>query len=171
MTIKHLTFLLVFLLFSSNASAESYQIDDDTAFYVYEVFSEIKTPREELAEYISKDYRRARDEFSRHDLLVEINPVLDKRIEEAASAKLFNIRIGGKLGEYDFDKKGFKTGFSENTFVPYSYGYAASFTNIGKAEYLPVTVEKARTFASSLGKSRKAIFKIVGEVEYRREVH
>jgi hypothetical protein len=73
--------------------------------------------------------------------------------------KTFLIAIRSKLGDYDFDRKGFPTGISETTFVPFDVGafgaepnYAVSLKNGGEYSLLQMEEEEARKFAAVMRK-------------------
>ncbi len=169
MSIKNLPFFLILCSLSATVFADNYRINDETVPFIYDAYSEIKTPLEELATIISRDYRDAKDEFTRHDLFLEIKPILDKRIKEAAGKKIFTLRIGGELGEYDFDKKAFKTDFNDQTFVPFRNHYAAKYINMKDVRYIPIAFEEARVLSSRLAKSRDASFEFIGEIVRAKE--
>jgi hypothetical protein len=152
------------VLFSVCSYGESIRIDDKNAPFFYESRAEIPAPNNKLAEYISTDYRQARDEFTKHDLFQKIKPVLTKRLTEAKQTSSVILKVGGSLGDYDFDQKSFSTGFSDSTFIPFDNGYAVSFTNGKDIEFLPVPMDSARSLSGHLRKSRKSSFDIYGEI-------
>ena len=120
---------VLFYFFALNTLAEPIQATDENVSFLYESGAEILTSREKLASILSSDCRKARDEFSKHDLLEEIKPVINIPLEKSKNTRQIIIKLGGRLGDYDFSKKAFPTGVSEKTFIPYQNGYAITFTN------------------------------------------
>lgn len=155
---------LTSLLFSTLALAEPVRLTDENAYLYYESRADIASPSHKLAEYLSQDYKNARDEFTKHDLLQKIEPVLAKKLIEAKDTKTVLLRVRGKLGDYDFNKKAFPTGFGETTFIPFSNDYAASFVNGNDIQFMEVNMEAARELSDELRKTRTATFDIVGSI-------
>lgn len=156
---------MAFLLFGMLSWAQHVEVNETNVTFLYESRAEIRPPDHTLAEIISTDYRSARDEFTRHDLLQEIKPVIEKRMAEGQQTKQVVLRIGGTLGDYDFDKNAFPTGFSDATYIPFGYLYAVNFTNASQIDFLPVEMSSARTLAGELRKSRRAVFSIYGDID------
>ncbi len=165
---KNILLICLGILFSINAfsedSIEAERISDENAFYFYESRAEIRSPEHKLAGFISNEYKNARDEFTKHDLFQQIKPVLNKRLAKAKGQKVVFVGVNSKLGDYDFDKKAFPSGFSETTFIPFDHSYAVSFVNASEIEYIPKELDSARKLASELRRSRNATFKITGEI-------
>lgn len=158
----------IFLLLATSCSFSSYaenvRITDDNAPFLYDARAEIKTPENTLATYMSKDYREAKDEFTRHDLFQKIQPVIEKRLKQASKTTHVSILVNGKLGDYDFGKHAFPSGFSSTTFIPFDHSYAVQFTNADKLEYIPVPMKSARSLSPSLQNNRRASFLISGDI-------
>ena len=57
------------LLLTDESLGQEVRIKDETIAFLYEARAEIWTPDHKLAEILSVDYRNARDEFTRHDLM------------------------------------------------------------------------------------------------------
>ena len=157
------------LLFSSAAYGQEIRVDDETVAFLYESRAEIRTPDHNLAEIMSTDYRNARDEFTRYDLMQQIAPVIERRISEAEETTLVTVLVGGQLEDYNFEQNAFPTGFSEDSFIPYDNSYAVVFINGSDLEMLPVPLESARTIAGELRRSRRAQFNLIGEIVGTRE--
>jgi hypothetical protein len=166
---KCVIFFLAIILFPPIVFAEDTILTDESVPFLYESRAEIKAPDTALAEYISTDYRSARDEFTKHDLFQQIKPILDKKLKEAKESKNVVLRIGARLGDYDFDKKAFSTGFGEATFIPFDNGYAVTFINGEQIEMLQVPMASAKSLSSSLQKSREAKFDVYGEIVGAKE--
>ena len=156
--------LLAALASPLNSYAEPVRMSDENAYIYYESRAEIQAPKESLAGYISKDYRNSRDEFTKYDLFEKIKPVLNKKLAEAKLNNSITLNVRGNLGDYDFSKKSFPTGFGETTFIPFDHGYAVNFTNGTDIEFIDVPMASARTLSSSLQRSRSAVFTIQGEI-------
>ena len=137
--------------------------------FLYEARAEIRAPDHKLAEIISRDYRNARDEFTRHDLFQKIKPVITKRITEAGETKLVLLALGGRLKDYDFDKKAFPSGFGEATFIPYKDRYAVTFANAKDITHVAVALNVARSLAGELRRSRRARFMVYGKIVDAKE--
>lgn len=157
------TTILLAVSFSAFAeNTESVLVSDDNVHYYYESRADIKATDQELAKIISVDYRNARDEFTRHDLLQKITPVLKKRLAEAKTNDKIHLRVGSKLGDYDFDKKAFPIGFGKGTFIPFKNGYVVTFENSDGLEYIPVPLDKARELSQALQRGRQITLEIDG---------
>jgi len=167
-TIRKAACLSIFLI-PIGVFADSTRISDENAPFFYEANAEIKIPDHKLAEYISSDYRNARDEFTRHDLFQQIKPIIDKRLSKAKKTKTVLLRIGGDLGDYSFDKKSFATGIGATTYIPFHNGYAVTFTNGEKIQFLPVPMNSARSLSGELRKNRSATFVVYGLVVGTKE--
>jgi hypothetical protein len=166
--IQKLVCLSVFLL-PAGVFAENIKVSDESAPILYEARAEIRIPDDKLAEYISADYRKARDEFTRNDLFQKIKPIIDSRLAEAKKTKTVLLLIGGRLADYDFDKNAFPTGFSASSFIPFKNDYAVTFTNGEKFEFLPVPFEFAKSLSSELSRNRRAKFIVYGEIVGAKE--
>jgi hypothetical protein len=147
--------LCLIFLFHSNGIAGEIQATDQSVPFLYESRAEIQAPDHQLATILSSDYRKARDEFTKHDLFQNIKPVLEKRLNESKQTEQVYLRVGGRLEDYDFEKQAFPTGIGEGTFIPYQNGYAISFINSKDVSYLPISLEKARALSDPLRKDRR----------------
>jgi hypothetical protein len=161
--------LVALALLPVGADAEPVRISDQNAPFVYEVKAEIPTPKESLAKMISADYRRAPDEFTAHELFEKIAPVVDKRIAESKATKEWSVVIGAQLAQYDFGKKGFPTGFTETTFIPYDNGYALMFSNAASFGLLPVEMANAKRLSGQLQRNRSCSVIVEGTVVGAKE--
>ena len=95
---------MALLLFGTLSWAQHVEVTETDVTFLYELRAEIRPPDHTLADIISTDYRNARDEFTRHDLLHEIKAVIEKRMAEGRQTNQVVLRIGGTLGDYVFDK-------------------------------------------------------------------
>ncbi len=160
-------FVFIFLYFPTILLAQTdFQLNDETVAWIYESRADIKTPDHKLAGIISTDYANARDEFTRHDLMQQIKPVLDKRIGTAQAIDTVQIKVRTRLEEYDFEKAAFPTGFSKETFIPLGdrYGYSVVFDNGEFLAMLPVELDSARSLSDSLRNNRTANLTITGNI-------
>ncbi|MBK9990661.1 MAG: DUF4852 domain-containing protein [Verrucomicrobia bacterium] len=151
------------------ANAQAVRLSDDNAPFVYEVKAEIPTPKETLAKILSNDYRNAPDEFTAHELFEKIEPVIDKRVAEAKTTKTWMIVIGAQLAAYDFKAKGFPSGFSESTFIPFNRGYAVMFSNASDFSLVPVDMATAKGLSSSLQRNREVSITVEGALISSKE--
>ncbi|ODS09644.1 DUF4852 domain-containing protein [Vibrio scophthalmi] len=156
--------LLVSALISFYSYADHERVTDENIPFLYDVRAEIKATDEKLASIMSKDYRLAKDEFSRYDLLQKIKPIIDNRLQKAAKTDAIELHIGGNLEDYDFDKKGFPSGFGEGTYIPFQNKYAVTFSNSNDIQFIPVSMESARLLSSELQKNRRASYIIKGNI-------
>ena len=162
--------LAIFLLvISTTTLAENTRINDENIPFLYESRADIPSPDHKIAALISSEYKNAGDEFTRHDLFKKILPVLKKRMKEAKATNKVTLIIGGKLGEYDFDKGAFSTGFGERTYMTFKHGYGVSFTNGSKIKFLPVDMAQARGLAGHLRDGRDATFIVNATVVESKE--
>ncbi|WKN23094.1 DUF4852 domain-containing protein [Azotobacter vinelandii] len=153
---------MVLLSLSTGAIAGGTLINDNNVFYYYESRADIRTPDTKLAEMISVDYRTARDEFTRHDLFERIKPVLEEKLNQAKANNLVTFQITGNLGEYDFERKAFPTGFGKGSYIPFGNSYAATFENAEDLSFIDIPPEQARTFSSALQKGRRISIELEG---------
>jgi uncharacterized protein YecT (DUF1311 family) len=156
--------------FAQVVKDEAFLIDESRAPFVYEAKAEVPSPPEELLGFISSDYRHATDEFQQRALLAKFKPVIDKRISEAKSSKLFVIKVGYSLPKYDFDKQGFPTGVGESFFVYFgSTPYIVRFTNWEQLDFVPIEESRARSLQSMLRSNRQATLRVYGTLKDCRE--
>ncbi len=146
----------------SHAAEENVmQITLQTAPIIYETKAELPTPLERIASQISQDYRNLDDEFSKHEYLERLKPVIEKRIAEAEKVTEFRVVVGSDLDEYDFTRKAFPTGISPQTFIPMG-DYAVQFTNPEAAAFVPVPLEQAKKLSTALKSSRSCSITYTG---------
>ena len=146
------------------------QVSKDSVVFLYEARAELRARDEELAAKGFSEYANARDEFSRHDILQRVKPIIARRLTEAAATKLVYLEVSTNIGAYDFERKAFPTGFSEGTFIPFHrQTYAVTFANGADIESVPVGMESARSLARELQRTRRGAAKIYGEIEAASE--
>lgn len=135
-------------------SQNTERLTDETVPFVYESRAKLPASDETLAEFISVDYRNARDEFTKHELLEKIQPIIKSTLTEAKSKGEYFLRVGTKLGQYDFNKKQFPSGFSSSTFIPFENKYAVIFDNVKEIENIPLALDAAKSLSGKLQQSR-----------------
>lgn len=149
---------------ASLAHAEPQRLSDENVAFIYEARSSVPTPEHKLAAYISRDYARARDEFTKHELMGQLRPVIQERIAEGAATREVMLRVRGRLGDYDFDRKTFPTGFTDGSFIPFSDGYAVSFKNGDAMSDVSVNLDRAKSLSDSLRRNRRIVTTIFADV-------
>lgn len=97
--------------------------------YAYESRVENPIAYKAFAYYLSTEYRRTHNEFRKHDILREIKPTVDARLDEAFDRKDYVLRFERNIGEYDFGSGAFHTGFAKFGYLHYTGNYGISFTN------------------------------------------
>ncbi len=148
---------------------EGPQITDENIPFLYESRAAVKAPEHRLASLISDDYRSAKDEFTRHDLMKQLRPVINERLAEGKKTKNVIMLVNTRLGDYDFNKGVFPTGIDGGTYLNHENGYAVRFTNADAASLLPVSIETARSLAGHLRDTRRGHLKIYGIIAGAKE--
>lgn len=162
-------FILMFAISFGAIAAEEVQVTDENIPFLYESRAAVKAPEHKIAALISTDYRNSKDEFTRHDLMKQLRPVITERLGEAKKTKDVLMRVGTKLGDYDFNKHVFPTGIDGDTFLNLENGYAVKFTNADAVSLLPVDTETARSLAGHLRDTRRAGLTIHGVIVGAKE--
>lgn len=162
-------FALMFVLSSVVVAAQGIQITDENIPFLYESRAAVKAPEHKIASMISDDYRSAKDEFTRHDLMKQLRPVIVERLAEGKKTQAVIMLVNTKLGDYDFNKSVFPTGINGDTFLDHENGYAVKFTNADAASLLPVSVETARSLSGHLRDTRRAKLTIHGVITGAKE--
>ena len=159
------------VLFAAGISAQTSsttRITADNVAFLYESRAAVPAPDHRLAEIVSVDYRRARDEFTRHDLFARIEPVIRERLREGLATGRVHVVVRIELEEYDFDLGAFPTGFGGTGYLDFRAGhrggpaYRVRFANGGELARVPVPVDAARGLAGQLRRSRDADMRIEG---------
>ncbi len=146
----------VFIFSISSAFASDIErITDENIVFAYESRTKIPTDQTKLAKLISREYRRASDEFTKRRLMKDLKPVIKTRLEEAKSKNTYIVRVGSKLGEYDFKKKSFPSGLDAQTFIPFDNRYALQFSNAEYITDVPIPESEAEKLSSLLQRSRR----------------
>ena len=140
------------------------RITDGNIPFLYESRADIRAPDHKLAALISKDYRNADDEFTRHDLLEQIKPVIESRLAQAKQTVQIYLLIGDQLKNYNFDRSAFPTDMSENTYIRFGQGYQVRFDNADQIGFIPLPPGDARSFAGDLRRSRAVTFRVEGTI-------
>lgn len=171
-TFKLVLCLAVFFLcaYSTPACCEGpEELNDLEVGFLYYKLSQLPIPWDHFANHYA-EYRDAKDEFQRLEVLERIKPVLEKMKNKVYSSNSFIVKIQGRLGEYDFQNNGFPTNILQGTFAPTIKArsnmkgpdFAIKFKNGQKFSYLKVDPQEARKKVIALRDSRDAVF----EIEY-----
>ena len=144
---------------------------DDNIPFIYESRAEVPAPAELLFPLISQDYRRLRsdgDEFALRDLADRLQPTLERRLLNARDISRVTVKFGsGALGEYDFERSGFPTSFSESSYIPFDTRvgrYAIRFSNAANLSFVPVAESVARGLSSSMRRGRDISITVTGSI-------
>lgn len=153
------------------------ELTGETTPIAYELKSANPTPRERLAMYAHGYAYRDSDEFTRHDLQVKLNKLLDQRIAEAKPGDRYSVTEEVTLGEYDFAKNAFPTRdknarprlevphqASGSSQVSSTYYYVRP-THPETLGFVPVDPQVARGFAEALKISRQAELTYIGTLD------
>lgn len=152
---KNVFVMLLSLIFAQTIYAQEMErLTDDEVPFVYESRAKIPASDEKLAEYLSTEYRNARDEFTKQELMEKIKPILKSKLTEAKTNVEYYLRIGIELGQYNFSSKTFPSGFSSGTFIPFKNSYAVMFDNVKDIENIPVSLDAAKSLSGKLQKNR-----------------
>ena len=155
--------ILAFPLLPTSATAQV-RVTDSNVPFLYESRAAIRMPDHRLASIISKDYRDAGDEFTRHDLLQQLKPVIENRLDQAADTARVFLSIGSTLGDYNFGHEAFPSGMSADTYIRFRDPYQVRFSNAPLFEFIPVPPEQARSAAAALRRSRAVTFRVEGSI-------
>lgn len=166
---RTVVFTLMFIVSFGAMAAEEVQVTDENIPFLYESRVTVKAPEHKIASLISTDYRTAKDEFTRHDLMKQLRPVIAERLAEAKKTQAVLMRIAIKLGDYDFNRRAFPTGVNSGTFLDHENGYAVKFTNADAVSLLPVDTETARSLAGHLRDTRRAGLTVHGVIASAKE--
>lgn len=147
--------LLSLICAQTTYAQETERLTDDEVPFVYESRAKIPTSDEKLAGYLSAEYRNARDEFTKNELLEKIRPVLKSKLAQAKTNSEYFLRVGAELGQYNFSSNTFPSGFSSSTFIPFKDSYAVVFDNVKDIENIPVSLESAKSLSGKLQKNRR----------------
>lgn len=164
--------LTIFFLcaFSTPASCDGpEELNDLGVGFLYYKLSQLPIPWDDFANHYA-EYREAKDEFQRLDVLKGIKPVLEEMKNKVYSSGSFIVKFKSKLGEYDFQKNGFPTNILQGAFVPTIKArsnmkgpdFAIKFLNGQDFAYLKVNPQEARQNVIALRDSREVVI----EIEY-----
>jgi hypothetical protein len=154
-------------------SEDVVRLDASNIIFLYEAYADLPSTLERLAHAYSSDYREARDEFAKQQLLEKLKPVLTRKTKEAAELDSVMIRLRWSAPEYDFKRQGFTSGISSSSFVPFDVSgcaYAASYKGVKPFSFVPVPEAEASSFSKILSHSRDGYLEIFGTVVSAEEV-
>ena len=172
---KVLTAVCVLLCLAVYSVGEEVRIDDMSIPFLYESRVSARDRYLDdpvLAGILSQKFKMSRDEFERHEMMQTLKPEIDRRLAEGAAASEVYFDLGVLLGEYDFEKQGFPTGWSARTYIEYDFSFAVMFENGGAVSLFPIEVDVARALGRELRNSRDVIMRLRGEIvgHERRQV-
>lgn len=168
-----LTFSVLLLILSPFTKAISsegpVELSDLEVGFLYYKVSKLPIPWDHFANHYA-EYRSARDEFQRIDVMEQIKPILQNMQMKVNNNNSFVIKSKSTLGEYDFKNNGFPAGLSDTTFIPISTSrvnmkgpdFGVRFINGHDFSFLKLTPQEAREKVILLRDSRDVII----EVEY-----
>ena len=116
----------------------------EEVMYAYEARVDKPMAYTNFAYYLSKEYRRSRSEFRRHDILGQIIPVVDARLDEAAGRKEYVLRFERDIGQYNFRTRTFHTGFAQVGYLHYTANYGIYFVNGNDWDLFAMPEDRAR---------------------------
>ena len=155
---------------SDDQDSEPYVINNESVPFMYETQTNDKTPHSVFAYAISEEFRNAKEEFTRYDLIQELQPVFKENLSKARKAKTVEVSLNGWLFEYDFEKSAFPIGIGsmgphQAPYVAFDQRYSVRLTNIkGRTTMLPVKLELARKLARDLEDSREIECIVTGRI-------
>ena len=159
---------------SNDNELEPFLLTDESIVFVYDSLTQEKTSDTVFAYAISQDFRHAREEFTRYDIVQALQPEIKERLRRADEAKTFGVIVRGRLNEYDFERQLFPIYLrgsrdDEPRYVWFHQDYGAKLSNVlGKIE-LPVPFESAKKLAGELQYSREVECVVVGRITSAKE--
>lgn len=142
--------------------------------YLYYKVSGVPVPWGQLAQSYT-EYRAAKDEFERQELMAKLRPLMEKRYALVAEKKSYAIRTGLKLEEYDFGREAYPLSLRPTSFFPFQFDYrlgkpvAITFANGAEASEWKIAKDEARRVAQGLPRNRVLPALIVYAPEGARE--
>jgi Domain of unknown function (DUF4852) len=150
-----------------DARPDPLRLDALRTAFLYSKTSKTAVPWEEYGKHF-EDVRNARDEFERRDRMQAVRADLEREQKAVDGASVFVLSINGELEQYDFERKGFPTGFSDTTFVPNNLWiggpeFAVSLKNAGRFALLKMDEDQARKVAAAMRECceyRRVVFRV-----------
>ena len=155
------------LSFAAYSVSEEMRIDDVSIAFLYESRvsdRERYLEDEVLAGILSQEFKMSRDEFERREMMQTLGPEVKRRLADGAATSEVYLDLGVLLGEYNFEKGGFPTGWSASTYVEYDYSFAVMFDNGAAVSLFPMELEAARELARELRNNRDVVMRLRGDI-------
>lgn len=154
---------------SNDNELEPFLLTDESVAFVYDSLTQEKTSDTVFAYAISQDFRRAKEEFTRYDIVQALQPEIKERLRHAGEAKAFGVIVRGRLNEYDFERKLFPIDLhgppgDDPRYVWFNQDYAAKLSNVQGQIELPVPFDSAKKLADELQNSREVECVVVGRI-------
>ena len=154
---------------AAHEPGERVLLDATNIAFVYESRAKFPPAMETIAQLVSSDYRNG-DQFTRHELLPKIVPVIEEEIEHAEGITDVVIKIQTGFKHFNFEAGGFPTSISDGSAMQLATGYVVVLDNADGAAIIPTEVELAKKISRM--KPRPAFFlvKVQGTVGRAVEV-
>lgn len=156
---------------SDDTKGDPLSLNDESVVFLYESRASEQASDEVFAYAMSEEFRQAREEFTRYDILQELKPQIKEKLNEANDAQTVSLTIsGGQLAEYDFEQQAFPLTVGDLPRVAFKEGYDVRITNVDELSMLPVPLQTARELASDLQESRQIEYVVIGDIgDVKRE--
>lgn len=156
---------------SDDTKGDPLSIDDESVVFLYESRASEKASDDVFAYAMSEEFRQAREEFTRYDILQDLRPRIKEKLNEANEAQTVSLTIsGGQLAEYDFEKQAFPLTVGDLPRIAFKEGYDVRITNADELSLLPVPLQTARELAADLQESRQIEYVVIGDIgDVKRE--
>lgn len=151
---------------------ETVRLGDNNILFYYEANADIPSSNEVLTRTYSSEYRDARTEFEKVDIMQKVLPVIARKVAKAAEAREVMVRIHSQVPAYDFTRKGFSTGLNADTFIPFNLPgaeYAVVFKGIKNYGFVAVPETAASRLQGRLAKNREGYLEIYGKLSGAEE--
>ena len=124
-------------------AADQYKdLNENSLMFTYCALSSLPVDYSQILVNYSRDYVTTSDEFKKHDIETALKPKIDQEIAAAKSARYLKVSWGHfKLGQYDFQAKGFSTDLNNDTSFGWNGSYRMNFSNGNDFKLLKVDDE------------------------------
>lgn len=142
-------------------------LTEDILPFIYESRAEVPALDESLFRLISPDYESAGDEFARRAHAERLKPILDRRLADARAVSRVTVEFGSGFGAYDFERSGFPTNHTTESYIPLragAYRYAIRFSNAADLSFVPVAEDVAQELVSSMSGRREIVITVTGTI-------
>lgn len=154
---------------TNEKESEFVLLTDESVVFVYESRSDEKTPNSIFAYALSQDFRNAKEEFTRYDIVQDLQSEIEEKLRQAEEVKTVGVIVRGRLREYDFERKLFPINLAGGPEdyprrIWFDQHYAVELLNVAGKIELPVPFESAKKLAGELQKSREVECVVVGRI-------